>query len=257
MTGRTVLVTGGGSGIGLSVARRFAREGARVAILDQDAELGRQAADSVAGEGGECASFRADVSREADVSAGVVWAAERFGGIDHVVNNAGIVFVKPFEESTAEDWDQVMNVNAKSMFLVARHALPWLRRSQRATIVNLGSISSFAAQRDTPIYVVSKAAVVMLTKALALALAADGIRVNCVCPGVTDTPMIRRHLSHSPDPEAKARERVSLVPMGRMMQPEEIAAAVFFLSTPESSGMTGASLLVDGGKLAAVEWSSQ
>ncbi len=253
---RVAFVTGAASGIGLGIAQQFAEHGARVALVDRDCERGREAAERTAASGGVCEFIAADVVSDAAIRAAVTRAAELFGGIDHLVNNAGIVLVKPVEETTVEEWDTVMAVNVRSIFLTAKHCLPFLRRSPSPTVVNIGSVSSFVGQADTPAYVASKGAVAMLSKSLALDFAKYGIRVNCVCPGITDTPMLRRHANTTPDSERTLRERCERVPLGRMLMPADIAGAVLYLSGAGSSGITGTTLLVDGGYLAAAEWRS-
>ena len=250
------VVTGAASGIGLAIASRFAEEGAAVAALDIDQEKGRAAAIGIRDRGGRCEFVPADVSRQEDVADAVRLTVDKWGGIDHLVNNAGIVLVKSFEESTVEEWDRVMAVNVRSIFLTAKHALPWLRRSRSPTIVNMGSVSSFVGQADTPAYVASKGAVAMLSKTMALDFARWSIRVNCVCPGITDTPMLRFHISQSADPERTVRERLNRVPLARMLTGDDIAGATLYLSGPDSAGITGTTLLVDAGYLAAAEWSN-
>lgn len=254
--GRVAIVTGAASGIGLAIANRFAAEGARVVALDIDEGMGTAAANDVQARGGHCEFIAADISREQDVARSIRLAVHKWGAIDHLVNNAGIVLVKPLEECTVEEWDRVMAVNVRSIFLTAKHALPWLRGSSSPTIVNMGSVSSFAGQADTPAYVASKGAVAMLSKTMALDFARWGIRVNCVCPGITDTPMLRFHISRSADPERTVRERLNRVPLGRMLTGDDIAGATLYLSGPDSAGITGTTLLVDGGYLAAAEWSN-
>ena len=138
---------------------------------------------------------------------------------------------------------------------MVKHALPWLRLSPQPTVVNIGSVSSFIGQQRTPAYVASKGGVLLLSKALALDLAPDRIRVNCICPGITDTPMFRFHVNSTPDLSATLRERVSRVPLGRALAPKEIADAVLYLSSDQSSGVTGTSLVVDAGYTAAAKWS--
>ena len=147
-----------------------------------------------------------------------------------------------------------MAINVKSIFLSVKHALPALRKNPRSYVVNIGSISSFVGQSGTPAYVASKGAVLQLTRSIALDYAADGLRANCICPGITDTPMLRYHLNTTPDPEATLRERLRRVPMGVAMLPRDIAKAALYLSCEDSSGITGTSLVVDGGYLAAAEW---
>jgi NAD(P)-dependent dehydrogenase (short-subunit alcohol dehydrogenase family) len=253
---RVALVTGAGSGIGFGTTRRFAEEGARVAMLERDTESGHAAANQIRAAGGACEFFACDVSREDDVVQAVGQAVASFGAIDHLVNNAGIVLVKPLQETTVEEWDCVMGVNVKSMFLTSKHCLAFLRRSTAPTIVNIGSVSSFVGQMHTPAYVASKGAVAMLSKTLALDFAEYGIRVNCVCPGITDTPMFRHHVNKTTDPERTLRERCNRVPLGRMLSGTDIANAVLYLSGAESAGITGTTLLVDAGYLAAAEWSN-
>lgn len=254
---RVALVTGGGSGIGRGIAERFAAEGARVAILEQNAVNGRAAADQVRAAGGACEFIACDVSREDHVIRAVECALATFGAVHHLVNNAGIVLVKPLQETTVDEWDRVMDVNVKSIFLTSKHCLAPIRRSSGGTIVNIGSVSSFVGQKHTPAYVASKGAVAMLSKTLALDFAEFGIRVNCVCPGITDTPMFRHHLSRTADPEGTLRERCNRVPLGRMLSGTDIANAVLYLSGPESAGITGVTLVVDAGYLAAAEWSNR
>jgi NAD(P)-dependent dehydrogenase (short-subunit alcohol dehydrogenase family) len=254
--GRVAVVTGGASGIGFAIAKGFAEEGASVAILDRETDAGQAASAQIHAAGGVCEFNRADVSSESDVIQALDQVAKRFQGIDHLVNNAGMVLVKGVEECTAEEWDWVIAVNLRSVFLTVKYALPWLRRSPQPSVVNIGSVSSFIGQQRTPAYVASKGGVLLLSKALALDLAPDGIRVNCVCPGITDTPMFRFHVNTTPDPEHTLTERLKRVPLRRALAPREIADSVLYLSGPESSGVTGTSIVVDAGYTAAAEWSA-
>jgi NAD(P)-dependent dehydrogenase (short-subunit alcohol dehydrogenase family) len=160
-------------------------------------------------------------------------------------------------ECTVEDWDLVMGVNVRSMFLATRYALPHLRRNRRGYIVNVGSISSFVGQAKTPIYTTSKHAVLGLTRSIALDYAADGIRCNCVCPGITDTPMLREHLDTTPDPEATLAERLQRVAMGVALTPLDVAKSILYFSCDDSAGVTGTSLVIDCGYLAAAEWQTR
>jgi len=250
--GRVAVVTGAGSGIGLSIAHRFAEEGARVALLERDRDSGEQAAEEIRGAGGACEFMACDVSVEEDVARTIGY----LGSVDHLVNNAGIVMVKPLQDTTVEVWDRVMGVNVRSIFLTSKYCLPRLQYSSAPTIVNIGSVSSFVGQKHTPAYVASKGAVAMLSKALALDFSEYNIRVNCVCPGITDTPMFRYHVAKTPDPERTLRERCNRVPLKRMLSGRDIANAVLYLSGAESDGITGTTLLVDAGYLAAAEWSN-
>lgn len=252
--GQVVIVTGAASGIGRAVAERFAQEGAAVALLDRDGH-GQAVAENIRTAGGRCEFYQADIASEESVVATVQAIMRQFQRVDHLVNNAGIVLVKGVEECTVDEWDRVMDVNVKSIFLMVKYTLPALRSSPGATVVNLGSVSGLVAQKGTPAYVASKGAVLMLSKALALDLAEHGIRVNCVCPGITDTPMFRFHVNASHDPERTLAERCGRVPLARMLAPEEIADAVLYLSSKRASGITGTELVVDAGYTATAEWS--
>jgi NAD(P)-dependent dehydrogenase (short-subunit alcohol dehydrogenase family) len=257
LEGRVALVSGAGSGIGQGIAELFAEEGARVALLEIDEAKGRETEARIRETGGEALLVRADVSREDEVRRAVAVALEAYGAVHHLINNAGIVIVKPLEECTESEWDQVMAVNVKSIFLTVKHTLSSLKRADGATIVNMGSVSSFVGQGNTPSYVASKGAVMMLTKALALDYAKYGIRVNCICPGITDTPLFRYHVSRAPDPEATLQSRAARVPLDRFLTPRDIAKAALYLSTDDSSGITGIAHLVDAGYLAAAEWDNR
>jgi len=257
LQGRVALVSGAGSGIGQGIAELFAEEGAKVALLERDEAKGRETLVHIREAGGEALLLCADVSNEGEVQRAVAETLETYGALHHLVNNAGIVLVKPLEECSGEEWDEVMAVNLKSVFLTIKHSLAALKQATGATIVNIGSVSSFVGQGQTPSYVASKGAVMMLTKALALDYARFDIRVNCVCPGITDTPLFRYHVSKTPDPEATLASRAARVPLGRFLTPRDIARAVLYLSTDDSSGITGIAHLVDAGYMAAAEWDNR
>ena len=193
---------------------------------------------------------------EQQVRASIEQTLEQLGGSQIVVNCAGIVHVAPLDRYSSHEWDRLMAVNVKSIFLAVKHALPALRANPRSYVVNIGSVSSLVAQASTPAYTASKGAVLQLSRSIALDYAADGLRCNCICPGITDTPMLRYHLSKAADPEAALAERLARVPLGVAMQPSDIAKAALYLSCEDSSGITGTSLVVDGGYLAAAEWKS-
>ncbi len=257
LQGRVALVSGAGSGIGQGIAELFAAEGAKVALVDIDASSAATTAERIRAAGGDALVIQADVSNEEHVRSAVKETVSELGGLHHLVNNAGIVLVKPMEENSLEEWEHVMSVNVTSVFLMTKHALRALRKTKNSTIVNLGSISSYVAQANTASYVTSKAAVTMLTKAMALEYARFGIRVNAVCPGITDTPLFRHHVGKTPDPKATLAARAARVPLGRFLTPLDIAKAALYLSTEDSSGITGIAHVVDAGYLSAGEWDSR
>jgi NAD(P)-dependent dehydrogenase (short-subunit alcohol dehydrogenase family) len=259
MTGRLLnqvaWVTGAASGMGEAIATLFAREGASVALVDVQAEKGRPIADRIRSDRGRAEFISCDVSREDDVRDAIATTVQQFGGLSILVNCAGIVQVKLLHEMDQAEWDRVMNVNVRSIFFAIKYGIKHLTANSRSYAVNVGSISSFVGQGMTPAYTTSKGAVLSLTQSIALDYAADGLRCNCVCPGITDTPMLREHLNKTADPEATLAARLKRVPMGTVLTSEDIAKAVLYFSCEDSAGVTGTSLVVDGGYLAAAEWS--
>jgi NAD(P)-dependent dehydrogenase (short-subunit alcohol dehydrogenase family) len=256
LEGKVAWISGATSGIGEATARLFAEEGACVVIVGLQPERGRRLAKRIQAAGGGALSVGCDVSRETAVRNSIEKTVKRFGQLDILVNNAGIVHIKPLHRCTERDWDRIMGVNVKSMFFAVKHAVRHLRRSGDACVVNVGSISSFVGQALTPAYTTTKHAVMGLTRSIALDYAADGIRCNCVCPGITDTPMLRKHLNTQPDPEAALRARLKRVPLGIALTPEDVARAILFLSCNDSAGITGTTLTIDAGYLTAAEWNT-
>jgi NAD(P)-dependent dehydrogenase (short-subunit alcohol dehydrogenase family) len=257
LEGQVAWISGATSGIGEATARLFAEEGAHVALVGRRVELSEAIAAGIRAAGGQAIAIACDVSQKDQVRDSIEQTAATFGGLHIVVNNAGMVQVKLLHECTVDDWDHVMGVNVKSMFLATKHGLPHLRRNRRGYIVNVGSISSFVGQAQTPIYTTSKHAVLGLTRSIALDYAADGIRCNCVCPGITDTPMLREHLDTTPDPEATLAERLRRVAMGVALTPLDVAKSILYFSCDDSSGVTGTSLTIDCGYLTAAEWQTR
>ena len=200
LSGKVAIVTGGAQGIGRGIALALGGAGAAVTVADLNDEAGAATATALRAQDARCLYVHADVAQEADVHALVDAAIARFGRLDIVVNNAGIVAVQTVEASSVDDWDRVMAVNVRSIFLTTKYALPHLRAAGGGAILNVASVSSMVAQQGTPAYCASKGAVLMLTKALALDYARERIRVNCLCPGITDTPMLRYHARHEADP---------------------------------------------------------
>lgn len=254
LKGQVAWISGATSGIGEATARLFATEGAKVAIIGRREEIGRRIAENICEQGGKAVAFGCDVRSEAAVRDSILRTVAEFGGLNILVNNAGMVDVKMLHDYTEEDFDYVMAVNVKSMFFAFKHAYPHLCVKNRSYVVNVGSISSFVGQACTPVYTTSKHAVLGLTRSIALDYAADGIRCNCVCPGITDTPMLREHLDSTPDPEATLNQRLRRVAMGVALTPMDVAKSILFFCCDDSAGVTGTSLTVDCGYLTAAEW---
>ncbi|MGI5287250.1 SDR family NAD(P)-dependent oxidoreductase [Nonomuraea polychroma] len=229
------IVTGGGSGIGLAAATLFAERGMKVACLD------------LTPPGEPFIGIKVDVTDDAGVRAAVAEAAERLGGVDVLVNNAGIGAQGTIEDNPDSEWQRVFDVNVLGMVRVARAALPYLRRSRHAVIVNTCSIAATAGLPERALYSATKGAVLSLTLAMAADHIHEGIRVNCVNPGTADTPWVNRLLDSAPDPEAERAALSARQPMGRLVSAEEVAAAIAYLASPEAGSTTGTALAVDGG----------
>ncbi|HET8680123.1 MAG TPA: SDR family oxidoreductase [bacterium] len=253
LTGKVGLITGAGSGIGQAIAQCFALEGAALAVLD----IERRAAEATAAElrrrGTQVLALAADVSVARQVEEAVEGCVRAFGGLDILVNNAGILGrLGRIIDGSEDEWDRVFAVNAKGAFLCAKYALPHLAQ-RRGVIVNIASTAGLAGSELLGAYGASKAALVQMTRSLALNHARDGIRVNCVCPGSIETPMLKTVFTWPSDPNAQDRLRQQLLlrhPLGRFGQAEEVARVVLFLASDEASFVTGAVLPVDGGRLA-------
>jgi len=256
LAGKVAIVTGAAQGIGRGSAIQFAKEGAKVTVADVQAEQGQETVRLIESAGGEAIFVLTDVSKEADVRNMVEKTVERWGRVNVLFNNAGYATVKLVEDTTEAEWDHLMAVNLKSIFFGVKYVVPIMRKQGGGAILNMASISGLTGQMRTPGYVASKGAVVMLTKSLALDYGCDNIRVNCVCPGITDTPALRKHIDAAADPEALIKERLTRVPLGRFLTPEDIGKAAVYLVSDDSDGITGIAHLVDGGLLAAAEYSS-
>lgn len=254
LAGQTAWVSGAGSGIGKGIALRFAAEGARVAVVELSPKAAKETAREIISKGGKAVAISCDVSNEKAVAASIRKTVSQFGGLQILVNNAGIVHVKQLHEHTEREWDQLMAVNVKSIFFSMKHGFAHLRKNKRSYVVNIGSISSFVGQGSTPSYTTSKGAVLMLSKSIALDYARYNVRCNCICPGITDTPLFRYHVNKTPDPAETLRKRLSRVPLGIALTPDDIARAAVYFSCEDSVGVTGTSLIVDAGYLACAEW---
>ncbi|HEY6597156.1 MAG TPA: SDR family oxidoreductase [Asanoa sp.] len=235
--GLAALVTGGASGIGLAAARLLAASGARVACLDL----------TVDDLPGPLVGVVGDVTDDATVRAGVAVAAERLGGIDVLINNAGIGAAGTVEANSDEEWHRVLDVNVVGMARVTRAALPHLRRSTHAAVVNTCSVVANVGLPDRALYSASKGAVQSLTYAMAADHLREGIRVCCVAPGTADTPWVRRLLAAADDADAELAALEARQPSGRLVSADEVAAAIAYLASPRAGATTGTSLAVDGG----------
>jgi NAD(P)-dependent dehydrogenase (short-subunit alcohol dehydrogenase family) len=247
-------ITGAASGMGEGIAQLFAREGAAVALVDVQAAKGSAVAEKIRAEGGRAIFVECDVAKEAAVRASIERTEKELGGLQIIVNCAGIVQIKLLHQLDEADWDRLMDINVKSIFYSIKHGIALLKKNPRSYVVNIGSVGSFIGQSSTPAYTASKGAVMMLSKSIALDYAADGVRCNCVCPGITDTPMLREHLKMNADPDGALRDRLLRVPIGVPLTPHDIAKSVLYFSCEDSAGVTGTTLVVDGGYLTAAEW---
>jgi NAD(P)-dependent dehydrogenase (short-subunit alcohol dehydrogenase family) len=240
LAGRRIVVTGAGSGIGKAVAELFVAQGAKLALLDLNIEAAAPIAQRCGG-----IALTVDVSDEESVAVAIAAAAAALGGIDGVVNAAGVIGVGSLEQTDLKSWRRQIDVNMTGPYLICRAALPWLRQSAVATIVNIASAQAFRPVGASCAYAASKAGVLNFTKALAGELA-PAIRANAVCPGIVDTPMVAQVNRDTGRPASTPT--LKDYPLGRMAQPTEIANAILFLTSEESSYVTGAALAVDGGR---------
>ena len=246
--GKSVLVTGGGSGIGLATALAFVREGASVAIADVSAERCREGTARARMEKRDFVGIVGDVSREDDAARMVGETVRAFGRLDILFNNAGILIEAPVHEMSESDWDRQIGVNLKGAFLVAKHATRQMLRQGGGAIVNMASVNALVGDPDEAAYCASKAGVALLTKSMALAYAQKNIRVNAVCPGWVETPLFAQEAQSRGVPLAEYRRyAASEHPLRRIGRPEEIADLVLFLASDESAYTTGTLVIADGG----------
>jgi NAD(P)-dependent dehydrogenase (short-subunit alcohol dehydrogenase family) len=250
LRGKVALITGGASGIGRATALLFAREGAAVAIADVDDEGGQALAGEIEAAGGKALFIPCDVSLAEDCRAAVERTVAELGGLDILFNNAGVIRRADVLDTTEEEWERVMAVNVRSVFLMSKYAIPYMQWAGGGSIINTSSGWGLRGGARAVSYCASKGAVVNMTRAMAIDHGASNIRVNALCPGDTDTPMLRNEASQLGQAEGDFLAEAADRPLRRYAQPEEIAQAALYLASEAASYVTGTALVVDGGGLA-------
>jgi NAD(P)-dependent dehydrogenase (short-subunit alcohol dehydrogenase family) len=250
LQGRVAIVTGAGTGIGRACALAMAREGARLALVGRRREKLQQLAREI-GDSAQFIAVAADVSKKAEIENLIARTVAELGLINVLLNNAGVLHVGDVEQITEEQWDETFNVNVRGLWLLSRAVLPHMRNAGAGSIINIASVLGINGARNRASYAPSKGAVVLLTKCMAIDHGHENIRVNAICPSFVETDLTAAVLSTAPDPQAVRRERITLHPLGRLGQPEDIASLAVYLASDESSWVTGSVFPVDGGYLAA------
>lgn len=248
LEGRVALITGGNSGIGRATALLFAQEGARVAIAARDKDRGQETVEAIAAMGGQAIFIPCDVRLASDCQQAVRKTVEAFGGLDILFNNAGLIYRgKTVLETSEEEWDGTMDTNVRGAFLMSKYAIPEMIKAGGGVIINNASYFGLVGGQGVAAYCAAKGALVLLTKAMALDHAHQHIRVNCLCPGSVDTPMLRREMEEMGG-EAVVRSAFEAKhPLGRICTPEEVARAALYLASDDAAFVTGAALVIDGG----------
>src|ERR1700691_2045264 len=246
LQGKVVIVTGAGTGIGRACALAMAREGARLALVGRRHEKLQELARDI-GDSAQTITIAADVSKKADIENLVARVVARFGSINVLLNNAGVLHIGNVEQITEEQWDETFNVNVRGLWMLSRAVLPQMRKAGGGAIINVASVLGINGARNRASYAPSKGAVVLLTKCMAIDHGHENIRVNAICPSFVETDLTAAILSTAPDPQAVRRERVAAHPIGRLGKPEDIAGLAVYLAGDESSWVTGSAFPVDRG----------
>jgi 2-keto-3-deoxy-L-fuconate dehydrogenase len=242
LTGKIAVVTGAGSGIGEAIASCFATAGATVVIAERESASGRRVAESI---GASATFLQADVADESSVNAVAAAVIDRHGRCDVLVNNAGIGHVGTLLTTAGSDLDRLFAVNARGAFNLCKAFVPSMIERKSGSVINMASVAGIVAMRDRLAYTISKFAVVGLTKAMALDHSASGVRFNCICPARVETPWVQQRIKEYPDPEKAYRDMAATQITGRMVRPDEIAAAALYLAADESAMVTGSALMID------------
>lgn len=255
--GQVAWVSGSTKGIGQGAVELFAKEGASVAVLGRNVDDGNAVTKDITDNGGKAIFIQCDVTDKNQIKYSIDKTVQTFGKLNILVNNAANILVKMLHETTEQEWDDLMDINVKSMFFSFKYAFEHLVKNERSYVVNVGSINSLIANDRVPVYTTSKGAVLQLSRSIALDYARYGIRCNCVLPGITYTPLLMYHMSQDGDADENIKNRVRRVPMGSALSIYDVAKSILYFSCEDSAGITATSLIVDGGMLGAAEWDTE
>lgn len=247
LCGKVAIVTGAGSGIGRATACFFAGQGASVVVADWNQDAGQETVEQIRREGYEARYHRVDVSRAAEVERLVQFTVEQCGRLDVLVNNAAIQVLASLTATSEEDWDRLHNVNLKGVFLCSKYAIPMMIRGGGGSVINIASVLGLVGDPGLAAYCAAKGGVIALTKAAAIGYGPQGVRVNCICPGDVDTPMVQEYFNRDPNPELARRKVSAHYALRRIATPREVAQTAAFLASDASSFLTGSVIVADGG----------
>jgi meso-butanediol dehydrogenase/(S,S)-butanediol dehydrogenase/diacetyl reductase len=247
LNGKVALITGAGSGIGRAIAALFAEEGAKVVVVDINKKHGKQTVRLIKKRGGDATFIMADVSKSPSVKKTVEQTIRKHRELNLLINNAGIESIGSVTETTEKAWDRVINTNLKGTFLCSKHSAPRIAQSGGGAIINIASVLGLVGSKGEAAYCASKGGIISLTRAMALDFAAQGIRVNCICPGSVITATFKRVMTATGNYKASFARNLEKIPLKRVARPEEIAQAALYLASDKSSYVTGSTLVIDGG----------